>query len=99
MKGEAQRPSFDLRVRTKDFALRIVKMFVGLPMNEDTRDLGNQVLRSGTSAGASCREFLAESKIVRAAELSALQDEWHQLLATLTTTSKNSKARYALHAS
>ena len=46
----------DLRARTKDFALRILKMFTALPKTEEARVLGRQVLRSGTSVGANYRE-------------------------------------------
>jgi four helix bundle protein len=46
----------DLRKRTKDFALRIVRMFVALPKTPEARVLGSQVLRSGTSIGANYRE-------------------------------------------
>lgn len=56
MKDETEQPAFDLRVRTKDFALRIVKMFVALPKTEEARVLGKQALRSGTSVGANFRE-------------------------------------------
>ena len=56
MKDEAEQPAFDLRVRTKDFALLIVKMFVALPRTEEANVLGMQALRSGTSVGANFRE-------------------------------------------
>ena len=46
----------DLRGRTKDFALRIIKMFVQLPKSTVAQVLGRQVLRSGTSVGANYRE-------------------------------------------
>jgi four helix bundle protein len=46
----------DLVERTTTFALRIVRMFVGLPKTEEARVLGKQVLRSGTSVGANYRE-------------------------------------------
>lgn len=42
--------------RTTEFALRIVRMFVGLPKTDEARVLGKQVLRSGTSVGANYRE-------------------------------------------
>ncbi len=42
----------DLRLRTKQFALRIIRMFVALPKTDVARVLGRQVLRSGTSVGA-----------------------------------------------
>jgi four helix bundle protein len=53
----------DLRERTKDFALRVVRMFSALPKTTEAQVLGKQVLRSGTSVGANYREaFRARSK-------------------------------------
>lgn len=49
-------PPFDLRDRTKDFALRIVRMFVDLPDSDEARILGEQALRAGTAVGAHYRE-------------------------------------------
>ena len=46
----------DLRKRTKDFALRIVKMYCALPKSTEAQVLGKQVLRSGTSVAANYRE-------------------------------------------
>ncbi len=47
---------YDLRLRTKQFALRIIRMFNELPDSETARVLGKQALRSGTSVGANYRE-------------------------------------------
>src|SRR5437773_5348729 len=53
----------DLRERTKDFALSVVRMFSALPKTTEAQILGRQVLRSGTSIGANYREaFRARSK-------------------------------------
>ena len=46
----------DLRERTKQFALRVIRMFDALPKKTEAQILGKQVLRSGTSAGANYRE-------------------------------------------
>lgn len=46
----------DLRERTKEFALQIVRMFPDLPKTAEALLLGKQVLRSGTSVGANYRE-------------------------------------------
>lgn len=51
-----QREETDLRERTKEFALRIVRMFSALPKTTEAQVLGKQVLRSGTSVGANYRE-------------------------------------------
>src|SRR5437763_1525595 len=45
-----------LRDRTKQFALRVVRMFVQLPKSTEAQVLGKQVLRSGTSVAANYRE-------------------------------------------
>jgi four helix bundle protein len=41
--------------RTKQFALRILRLYQALPAKEEARILGRQVLRSGTSVGANYR--------------------------------------------
>jgi four helix bundle protein len=46
----------DLRVRTKDFALRVIRLFSALPKRIEAEVIGKQVLRSGTSVGANFRE-------------------------------------------
>jgi four helix bundle protein len=46
----------DLRRRTKEFALRIIKLYAALPKNAIAQVLGKQILRSGTSVGAHYRE-------------------------------------------
>jgi four helix bundle protein len=53
----------DLRVRTKRFALRIIRLYQALPTTTEAQIIGKQVLRSGTSVGAQYREgFRAKSK-------------------------------------
>jgi four helix bundle protein len=49
----------DLRQRTKEFGLQIVRMFSELPKITEAQVLGKQVLRSGTSIGANYREAIA----------------------------------------
>jgi len=46
----------DLALRTKRFALRVIKLYSALPKREEARVIGRQVLRSGTSIGANYRE-------------------------------------------
>jgi four helix bundle protein len=43
-------------VRTKQFAVRIIRLYSALPRGEVERVIGRQFLRSGTSVGAHCRE-------------------------------------------
>ena len=46
----------DLKGRTQEYALRIIRMFSSLPKTAEAQVLGKQVLRSGTSVGANYRE-------------------------------------------
>jgi four helix bundle protein len=51
-----------LAARTKEFALRVVRLFTALPKDDVSRVVGRQLLRSGTSVGAHAREaFRARS--------------------------------------
>jgi four helix bundle protein len=53
----------DLRERTKQFGLRVLRMFSRLPKTTEAQVLGKQILRSGTSVGANYREaYRARSK-------------------------------------
>ncbi len=63
----------DLRVRTREFALRVVRLVDALPNGRAADMIGKQILRSATSVGANyraaCRarstaEFLAKMGIV-----------------------------------
>ena len=46
----------DLKERTEEYALRIIRLFSSLPKTTEAQVLGKQVLRSGTSVGANYRE-------------------------------------------
>lgn len=61
------------KLRTKQFAIRIIKLFQNLPKTDDARIIGNQLLRSATSTApnytAVCRarsdaEFFSKIFIV-----------------------------------
>jgi four helix bundle protein len=63
----------NLKQRTRDFALRIIKLVESLPNTPTARVIGNQLLRCGTSVGANyraaCRarskaEFISKMGIV-----------------------------------
>src|SRR3954469_301421 len=58
MKDEADHRPPDLKTRTKQFALRVIRLFVALPANEVACTIGKQILRSGTSVGAHYRESI-----------------------------------------
>jgi four helix bundle protein len=56
MNEKEQAERVDLRVRTKQFALRVIRLFSALPKRIEAVVIGKQVLRSGTSVGANFRE-------------------------------------------
>ena len=56
VKGVLQDGTVDLRTRTKEFALRVIRLYSSLPKTTEAQVLGRQVLRSGTSIGANYRE-------------------------------------------
>ena len=45
----------DLKTRTKQFALRVMKLVDALPRSLSGRAVGNQLVRSGTAVGANYR--------------------------------------------
>ena len=45
----------DLRNRTKQLALRVIRLVESLPSGESSRVIGRQILRCGTSVGANYR--------------------------------------------
>jgi four helix bundle protein len=62
-----------LKARTKQFAIRIVRVFKSLPKNDEARIRGKQLLRAGTSVAANyravCRsrskaEFISKMSVV-----------------------------------
>src|SRR3982074_3260843 len=68
-----KRDSEALKLRTKDFALRVLRLYRSLPRTAEARILGTQLLRCSTSIGANyraaCRgrsraEFVAKLGIV-----------------------------------
>src|SRR5207245_1012008 len=81
-------PAEELKNRSKQFAIRIVKLFRSLPRTEDARIMGKQVLRSGTSVAANYRAVCrARSKAEFIAKIGIVVEEadeavlWLELLA------------------
>jgi four helix bundle protein len=54
-RGSSNMTPDDLKRRTKQFALRVMKLVAALPDNLVGRAVGNQLIRSGTSVGANYR--------------------------------------------
>ncbi len=48
----------DLKDRTRNYALRIIKLYGALPARGVGQILANQIVRSGTSVGAHYREAI-----------------------------------------
>ena len=77
----------DLRPRTKQFALRVVRLFGRLPKSSAAQIIGKQLLRSGTSVAADYRESCrARSAAEMIAKLGIVEQEldesmlWLELL-------------------
>jgi len=52
----------DLKTRTREYALRVIRLYSALPKTTEAQVIGKQMLRSGTSVGAHYREgFRARS--------------------------------------
>ncbi|HSU85945.1 MAG TPA: four helix bundle protein [Chthoniobacterales bacterium] len=87
MKAEGGRQ--DLRLRTKEYALRIIRLYQALPRGGGVAQvLGKQLLRSGTSVAAHDREACrAKSNLDFISKLKGAQQEldesdlWLELLA------------------
>jgi four helix bundle protein len=78
---------YELRDRTKQFALRVIRVFSALPKTEEARVIGKQLLRSGTSVAANYREACrARSDAELISKLSLVEQEldesllWMELL-------------------
>lgn len=69
MSDQGQRPR-DLKDRTREFALRVIRLYKALPKTAESQVIGKQILRSGTAVGANYREGTrARSKSEFAAKL------------------------------
>ena len=84
-----------LRARTKQFALRVIRLVWSLPKTEEARVIGRQVLRSGTSIGANYRAAgRSRSRAEFAARIGVVLEEadetayWMELLVESGTMSE-----------
>jgi four helix bundle protein len=76
-----------LRARTKQFAIRVVRLFKSLPKSDEARTIGKQVLRAGTSVAANYRAVCrARSRAEFASKMGVVVEEadetvfWLELL-------------------
>jgi four helix bundle protein len=79
-----------LRDRTKQFAVRIVRLFQSLPSSSQAQVIGNQLLRCGTSVGANYRSVChSRSRVEFVARIGVVAEEadesvfWLELLGDL----------------
>jgi four helix bundle protein len=71
----------DLKKRTFDFAVRVVRLVESLPRRESGRILGRQLLRCGTSVGANYRAATrARSRADFIAKLGIVEEECDETL-------------------
>ena len=87
MEGQKTYPAEELKKRTKQFAIRIVRLYQALPKKDEGRVIGRQVLRSGTSVAANYRAACrARSKAEFVAKIGVVVEEidetvfWLELL-------------------
>jgi four helix bundle protein len=73
----------DLRQRTKEFALRIIRLYGALPKSTEAQVIGKQVLRSGTSVGAHYREAEAHRSRSNAEFISKIEGGLQELEETV----------------
>ena len=66
----------DLKERTKQFALRVLKLVAALPRTLAGKTVGSQLVRSGTSVGANYRAACrARSKLEFIAKIGIVEEE------------------------
>lgn len=66
----------DLRERTKQFAIKIIKLVASLPRAREADLIGRQLLKAGTSVGANYREAnRARSKAEFRAKIGIVEQE------------------------
>ena len=66
----------ELKDRTKQFALRVIKLVAALPKTIEGRAIGSQLIRAGTSVGANYRSACrGRSKAEFVAKLGIVEEE------------------------
>ena len=72
---------YELRDRTKQFALRTIRLFSALPKSGEAQVIGKQLLRSGTSVAANYREACrSRSDAELVSKLSIVEQEFDESL-------------------
>ena len=84
----------ELKLRTKQFALSIIKLAEDLPQNKAGNTIGNQMIRSGTSVAANYR---AACKAGSSADfISKITNELTAIFTASGKTAKNNNPKSAI---
>jgi four helix bundle protein len=71
----------DFKKRTKDYALRVIRLAESLPPDRISRVLGDQLLRAGTSVGANYRSSIrAKSRADFISKMGTVEEECDESL-------------------
>ncbi len=83
-----------MKKRTKQFALRVIRLVESLPKGRTAEVLGRQLLRSGTSVGANYRSACrARSTADFISKMGIVEEEADELLAIAVSSIKTAKSR------
>jgi four helix bundle protein len=83
----------DLKKRTKQFGLAVIRLVESLPNGQTARTIGNQLLRAGMSVGANYRAACrGRSKADFIAKAGISLEEADELTAIFTASIKTAKA-------
>ena len=86
----------DLKKRTKQFALRVIRMVEALPRNRISDVLGRQGLRSGTSVGANYRAACrAKSRADFISKMGTVEEECDETLFGMELIAENGQVKPA----
>ena len=79
----------DLKDRTKNFAIDVIRFYKSLPKTTEHQVCGRQLLKSGTSVGANTRSaFRGRSKKEFLAKIGIVIEEADELLSIFVSISK-----------
>lgn len=88
--------SGELKIRTKKFAIDVIKFVTRIKRRLETNILARQLIRSATSIGANYRsaywlELIRDGKLANSKDLQPLIDEAKELTAIFTSIGKTAK--------
>lgn len=83
-----------LKQRTKQFALKIIKLVGSLPQTIEGREIGRQLIRSGTSIGANYRGACKGRSMAEfIAKLGIVEEEADEFVAIMASSRKTASRR------